>query len=303
MKTNIIFLLLLGSVLISCEEENSTGNNDLIELAEVTSFSVDSLEIDMIGNLEENALYFSYSPDNDINDNIMKYDLQNQSQIVEAQPDPTDSRQLIIWGNFIYSFGTADVIKLDLDLNNSEIVNSDYNIFFYSRAVQNGSSVYFPFGNNNLVSYNILDNTYEGTINSDPLTVRSDGAIVNNSLYSFGGFRYWTNPISDKLKIYDLTASTYSESTLPYPMYESFTATYEGNIIVAGNKNLDQSSAFIAVYDPILGTYSDLNTTLNLNSISIRSICVIQDELFIAYCEYYNPSNTTHVIKIAKGIL
>jgi hypothetical protein len=302
MKIILFLILPIGILFMSCDSERIQSHST-INFVDIATISVDTLEIDMVGDANQNALYLAYSPNNDVNDNTMKLDLQTLSQTIEAHPDPTESRQLAILGNHLYSFGVDQVLKMDMDLNNLQVVNSGYSIFFYSRAVPNGNTVLFPFGQNDLVSYDILTDTYQGTIDFDPLTLRSDGAVMNNILYSFGGNPLSLNPMSDKIKMYDLITSSYSESNLPYPIYESFVTTYQGNFIVAGNKNTTQGDAFLAIYNPTTATYTDMNTSLNLSTISIRSISVVNDELYLAYCENFSPTASVNTIKIVKSSL
>lgn len=302
MKTTFFIILTFAFLFMSCDGEENKRNL-IADFQEIATIYVDTLEIDMVGDVNQNALYLAYSPANDMNDNIMKLELQNLTQTIEAHQDPTESRQLAIYGNYVYSFGVDQVLKMDMNLNNLQVVNSGYNIFFYSRAVPNGNTILFPFGQNNLVNYNLLTDTYQGTIDSDPLILRSDGAFMNNILYSFGGNPWPLNSASDKIKMYNLITSSYSESNLPYPIYESFVVTYQGNFIVAGNKNPTQDDAFLAIYNPTTATYTDINTSLNLSTISIRSISIVNNDLYLAYCENFNPTASVNTIKIAKSSL
>lgn len=302
MKTFYFSFFTILILFTSCENDR-IENNSTINFVDVMTITVDTLEMDMVGDTNNNSLYLSYSPYNDTNDNILKIDILTNSQTIEANPDPTDSRQLSINGNNLYSFGVDNVIKMDMNLNNAQTVNIGYNIFFYSRAIQNGNEILFSFGQNNLISYDILTDSYLGTLSSDPVIIKSDGAVVNNKLYSFGG-NYWTqNLASNKIQIYDLASSIYTESNLPYTIYESFVTTFQGNLIVAGNKNIDQSGAFLAIYNPITSSYTDISTTLDLNSISIRSISIINNDMYIAYCQNYIPMSTMNTIKIVKSSL
>lgn len=303
MRKIIALFIIVSFYSCSSDENQNKKRTQNLNFTEIYSIAVDTLELDMISNVNENSLYLAYSPNNDVNDNIMKLNLQTQSQIIEAHPDPSESRQLAIIGNNLYSFGVDHVLKMDLNLNNLQIVNTGYNIFFYSRAIPSGNTVLFPFGQNNLIKYDLLTDTYQGTFNSYPLTNRSDGGVINNILYSFGGNQLSPNLVSNKIKMYNLITSSYTESNLPYSIFESFVATYQGNFIVAGNKNTNQGDAFLAIYDPITATYTDMNTSLNLSTVSIRGIAVINNELYLAYCESFNPLSSTGTIKIVKSNL
>lgn len=303
---NIITVLIFSACIWSCSTSNDSLNINQAPLnfTETITFEVDTLDLDIVSDITENSLYITYSGNNGNNENILKYNLQTLTQSVITHPDFTESRQIEISGNSLFSIGVDQVHKMDLDLGNFITVNSGFHSFFYSRAVKYNDDIILPYGIDNTVTFNTLTNNYTGTIISTPnIRLRSDGEIYNNKLYVFGGSYLSGVQAFNEVNIYDFGINNWTQQTLPFAVYESFTDQYNNNIIVVGNKESDSSNAFIGIYDLATNTFSELTTSLDINNITIRGITVIFDEIYIVYADIISPMPDLVTIKVAKASL
>jgi len=303
-----IFFFLGFISLYSCSSEDKTASTPIpLNFTDLFTFQVDTLDLDMKSNVGQNSLYISYSTNNGFNENIMKFELNNSSQIVIVHPDMTESRQIEIVGGQLFSFGGYTNYSMDLNLQNIALINQTPAGFGYFRTLVYNNEIYFPYGFDNYTVYNTSTNNFQYFWNSfSTLRGNSDGEIINGKLYSFGGSTGTSNyqPQSyNEINIYDLVTNTWTQNTLPYAVFESFTSIYGGNIIVAGNKNSDRSGAFLAIYNPVSNTFNQLTTSLNINNITIRNVAILNNDLYIAYADIISPMPNLINIKVAKASL
>ena len=302
------YILLIGLILnFSCSSDDSnTTNRQNLTFTDIYTIQADTLDIDMISNVGENSIYISYSADNGYNENLLKLNVSSLNTNEIILPDFAESRQIEIVNNDIFSLSGNDIFKLDLNLN---LISSNniYNGSVFSRITHKNNTIQILKGINNIPEYDILTDNYifPNFPNNQNYTLRSDGEIINDILYTFGGINY-VNPnwvTSNQINIYDYLTNNWSSQNLSFNVYESFTDIYNNKVIVGGNKQSNQSEAFIGIYDPSNGTYTDFTTTLNLSAISLRGLTVLNDELYIAYIDYNFPLPSALSIKIAKASL
>lgn len=303
-----IIALFIVICLYSCSSDEVINNKipQNLNFTEVYSITVDTLELDMISNSAENSLFLTYSTNDGLNENVLKYNLTNQIATNITHPDITESRQIEIIGNWIYSVSKNDIYRYDLNLNNSSLYNTESTGLEYHRTVINNSDIFSPQGMNLLFNYNTTTNTYQRNMQGFEYRLRADCEIYNNKIYAFGGSSYDNNqnPLTyNSINIYDITSNSWTQETLPFNVYESFTELYNSSIIVAGNKNTDSSNAFIGTYNPQTNTYTPLLTSLDLPNISIRSITKLNQDLYVAYSDLVSPTPAILTVKIVKTTL
>lgn len=305
MKYCILFIGLL--LVFSCSSDDSnTTNRQNLSFTDIYTIQADTLEMDMISNIGENSIYISYSADNGYNENLLKLNVNTLNTNEIILPDVAESRQIEIVNNNIFSLSGNDIFKLDLNLNLIS-TNNRYNESYLPRITSRNNTIEIFRGINNILSYDILTDNYiypSFPTNSNYF-LRADVEIINDKLFTFGGLNYvnqnWV--ISNQINIYNYALNSWSSQNLPFNAYETFTDVYDNKIIVGGNKQNNQSDAFIGIYDPSNGSYTNFSTTINLNAISLRGLTVLNDELYIAYLDYNSPLPNSLSIKIAKASL
>jgi|GEM_PF-6001158 len=294
--------------LYSCSSDETVVNRNAqsLNFTDVFSFQADTLDLDMISSNSENALYITYSADNGFNEDLTKYNLTTSAQTSVTHPDISGSRQIEIIGNSLYSISN-DVYKFDLNLGNGALINNNNSGFEGLRGVPYNDAIFFPMGYDNIASYNTLTNTSQTTYNSFATgRTRSDGEIYNDKLYSFGGStgnRNYMPQSFSEINIYDIVNNTWTQQNLPFTVFESFTALNIDKIIVAGNTNSAGNGAFIGVFDPSLNTFTQIPVSLDLNNISIRSITILNNDLYIAYADFLPIMPSLITIKVVKTVL
>ena len=186
-------LLLFGScIFASCSSDDNSNltnsNRPSLDFSEVITFQVDTLELDMISSDVENAFFITYSADNGFNESVLKYEVATNSQTGLVHPDISESRQIEIINNYIYSISSNDIYKFDLNLNNLLNINSSYNNAIYSRATKFNNDLLY-FYSDKIGSFNINSESYNSVLSISPYDYRdqNDGEIVNDIVYMFGG--------------------------------------------------------------------------------------------------------------------
>lgn len=316
---NIILFLFVTVCLSSCSSDETSNSANInrvpLDFTEVMSFQVDTLELDMISSSVENSFFITYSSDNGFNENVLKYNVSSNSQTDLVHPDISESRQIEIINDNIYSISSNDIYKFDLNLSNLSNINSTYNNAVFLRATnyQNDLLFLFDYNLNNIGRFDINSESYDNHLSTFPYTSRfqSDAEIINDVIYIFGGkscdsnedFVNNTCDSFNEVNIYNIIDDTWNQEFLPYQINESFTAIYGNTILVSGNKNPDQTNSFLGEYDVTTNTYNDLLTSLDLENITIRGITVFNDEVYIAYADLINPMPDIMTIKVVKASL
>ena len=307
MKYLLLFLTFVSLYSCSSDETQITRIPPTLIFTDVFNFQVDTLDLDMISNTNENALFISYSANNGFNENVMKYNFATSSQSIMTHPDLSEGRQIEIIGSSIYSFAPSSVYKFDLSLGNPTQINTDFMGYGYLRTIPYNDKILIPEGYNNLVTYNTSTNTSLISIGSQSTgRMRADGEVYNDKYYAFGGStgtrNYMPESFSD-INIYDIQSNSFSQLNLPYTVFESFTSLYGNKIIVAGDKNSDGSGAFIGIFDPLTSSFNETPISLDLSNISIRSIAVLNNNLYVAYADFFSTMPSLITIKVAKAAL
>ena len=315
---NLIFLLLISIIISSCSPDNDSSiqNTASLDFIEVMSFQVDTLALDMTSNINANSYYITYSGDSGLNENVLKYNLTSMAQTDLVHPDISESRQIEVINGNIYSISHNDVYRYDLNLNNLEEVNIGYSDWRDARAtIYNNNILMTTFLYDGIRRFDTSTNDYVNPISSLPnqqgRLYWSDGEVYGNKLYVFGGGETirqpWPNPdivnSFSEITIYDFNTDSWSEENLPYVAYETFTALYNSSIIVTGNRNQDQTNSFIGQYDILTNTYSELDTSLDLENITIRGITILNDEILLAYIDLVSPMPDLMTVKVVKASL
>ncbi len=303
-----IILLFAIICLYSCssDELSNKQNSQDLNFTDIHNISVDTLDLDMISDISQNSIYLTYSSNNGLNENVLKYNITTQTSTIISHPDVTESRQIEIIGNWIYSISKNDVYRYDLNLGNLSLHNNQTTGLEHTRAVVNSNKISFIEGQNLLFNYDTTSNTYQRNMQGNSYKLRADSEIFNNKIYTFGGCSYDTNhnPILyNTINIYDIASNTWLQDSLPFNVYESFTASYNNTIIVAGNKNSISSDSFIGVFNPITNNYTTLTSTLDLSNISIRGITILNQNIYLAYTDLTTPMPLLMNVKIAKATL
>lgn len=310
-KYFVIVSLILA--LTSCTDNDGTLKQTAqssLNFSPVLSFTTDTLDLDITNSIAENSVYISYSDIPDIyTENVIKYNLTDLSQTNMSHQDDSESAQIEVIGNSIFSISMNYSSKFDINLsNNSQIPQSSYskskaakynnNILLFS-----GEAHSIPSSNTmNILNFDTATETYT-QIASYPngQRINGDGVVFNNALYIFGGTDGTTN--YSEINIYDLLNNVWSQHNLPFTVYESFTALYNNSVIVAGNRNSNSSGAFIGIYNPATDTFNELTTSLNLSNMSVRGITVINDEIYIVGTNFNSPFTSPITMHLYKASL
>jgi hypothetical protein len=276
------------------------------------TFQVDTLELDMISSDVENAFFITYSADTGFNESVLKHNVSSGIQTNLVHPDVSESRQIEIINNEIYSISSNDIYKFDLNLNNLLNINSSYNNAIYSRATKYNNDLLY-FYSDKIGRFDINSESYNSVLSISPYDYRdqNDGEIVNDIVYMFGGrqcdshedFENNTCDSFNEINIYNIVSDSWNQELLPYEIFESFTSLDGNAIIVSGNKNPDQTNSFIAEYDVLTSNYTDLETSLDLENITIRGITVLNNEVYVAYTDLVDPMPDIMTIKVVKANL
>jgi len=312
----LILLLSLTIIFVSCSSDNELNiqNTNALDFIEVMSFQVDTLELDMASNIVANSFYITYSGDSGYNENVLKYNLATSSQSDLTHPDISESRQIEIINNNIYSISSNDIYKFDLNLNNLVNISNSYNDMRYFRTTSLNNELLIIGGSNKITKFDTNSEVYDFSLSDSPYGFRDqrDGEIYNNNIYMFGGAnstsQQWPEEdlinSFDEITVYNIATDNWSQNqSLPYQVFESFTSLYNDSIIVTGNKNQDQTNSFIGRYDLLTNSYSEFDTSLDLENITIRGITILSDEIFIAYIDLISPMPDLMTVKVVKSSL
>ncbi|HIC31857.1 MAG TPA: hypothetical protein EYO76_08050 [Flavobacteriaceae bacterium] len=312
----LILLLSITIIFVSCSSDNepSIQNTTSLVFTEVMSFQVDTLELDMASNIVVNSFYITYSGDSGYNENVLKYNLTTSSQSDLTHPDISESRQIEIINDNIYSISSNDIYKFDLDLNNLVNISDSYNNMRYLRTTSLNNELLIIGGSDEIAKFDTNTEAYDFSLSDSPYGYRDqrDGEIYNNNIYMFGGAnstpQQWPEEdiinSFDEITIYNMSTDNWSQTqSLPYQVFESFTSLYNDSIIVTGNKNQDQTNSFIGRYDLLTDSYSEFDTSLDLENITIRGVTVLNDEIIIAYIDLVSPMPDLMTVKVVKASL
>ncbi|REG83485.1 Kelch repeat-containing protein [Winogradskyella sediminis] len=307
---NLIFLLFLTTIFCSCSSDNevSIQNSNSLDFTEVMSFQVDTLDMDITSDLSTNSLFITSSNDDIWPEKVLKYNLSTLTQSDFIHDDGTESRQIEIIGSFIYSFSYNHTVKYDLDLSNIVDLNHHSGLS-YSKATKYNNDILILSGEKcydclemPIKLFNSNNETFsELTVFPNGIRMHADGIVNNDILYMFGGTDNIAN--YNEINIYNIIDDVWTQEILPYQVYESFTSLYNNSILVAGNKESNNSNAFIGVYDITTNSYNELSTSLNLDNITIRGITILNDEVFVAYADLVSPLPNLITIKVIKASL
>jgi len=300
---------------LSCSSDNESSiiNQAPLNFTEVMTFEVDTLELDMISSISENSFYITYSGDSGLNENVLKYNLSTLSQSNLTHPDVSESRQIEIINSNVYSISSNDIYIYDLDLNNLININNEYNAMRYLRAASFNNELLIVGGSDEIAKFDTITQTYNFSLSDSPYGFRdqNDGEVYNNNIYIFGGrvcesYEDFINQQCNsynEINIYNIQNDTWTQETIPYLVHESFTDLYNDKIIVVGNKNSNQTNSFIAEYEPLTNSYSEILSNLDIANITIRGITVLNNEVFLAYADLASPMPNIITIKIVKASL
>ena len=306
-----IVILLASIAITSCtsNQENKQVNFNNLSFTDIYTIQVDTLEMDMISDATQNSIYITYSSNNGLNENILKLNTSTLNPLEITHPDYSESREIEIVNNEIYSISSNDLIKLDLNLNiistNSYFGNNTY----YPRLIGYNNTLQLPRGLNNILEYDINTNIYNYP--TPILTYmfanknRMDGEIINDVMYAFGGGDMTVTPIqaTNEIEIYDYLTNTWNTESLPFNVSESFTDKYNNYIFVTGNKLDDFSNGFVGLYDTDLHTYTTITTSIDFSTKSIRGVTILGNDIYIAYMDFPNTLPALVNVKIAKASL
>jgi len=314
----IILVSFFTTLLISCSSDNEDNEvfyeiNTELNFTEVFTFQVDTLNLDLASSDNVNSVYITFSSDNGLNENVLKYNSTSQVQSILTHPDTSQARQIEIINNNIYSVATDGIYKFDLNLNNSvKIRNSFIDIPWATNTSVNNELLILR--HDKILKFNTFSETFDFSLTNSPFedVFKRDGELFNDNLYMFGGttYTYQPGPVedivnsSDAITIYNLSTDTWSQNqSLPFGAFETFTAIIDDSIIVAGNKNQDLSNPFIGIYDVITNNYTEFNNSLLQNSFSIRGITILNSEIYVAYVELISSMPDLMTVKVAKASL
>lgn len=313
---SLIPIIIIVICLCSCSSENESSilNQAPLNFTEVMTFEVDTLDLDMTSVISENSIYITSSNVDvypEMVERVLKYNLSTSTQTDLIHFDDTESRQIEVHNDVIYSFSYAQITKYDLNISNSiELNHSSW--LSYSKATKYNNDILLVSGKSaNTAAYitnmpikyfnTTTENFSDLTLFPNGYRIHADGEVYADKLYLFGGID--NTVIYDDINIYDIINDIWTQENLPYQAFESFTSLYNDSIIVVGNKNADNSRAFVGIYDIPTNTYSELDTSLNLNNITIRGITILNNEVFIAYADIVSPMPNIITIKVVKALL
>ncbi|RZJ67073.1 MAG: hypothetical protein EOO50_07365 [Flavobacterium sp.] len=297
-----LFCLFMSFALYSCAQDDSeTPFQNTAD--EVFSFEVDSINLDMIAAPDGNSLYVTYSADNGLNENLTRFNLQSGSQTTVVHPDLSEGRKLVILGDYVYSVGNV-MYRASLDLAQVEVFGPGIGSIGANSPVSDGTNIFYVFGYESWATFDLT--TGEPDLQNDNWNLWRTGSAScfrQEKIYLFGGHSGNANDgfeIFDSIFIYDTNDNSWSQNTLPFAAFETFSASYGGQILLAGNKFSDGSGAFIGIYDTQSATFVDTPISLDLQNISIRSIAAIGDDFYVAYVELENIGDATMTVKVVK---
>ncbi|WCO03553.1 Kelch repeat-containing protein [Psychroserpens ponticola] len=312
---NLLAVLLVTISLSSCSSDNELSNLNItsLDFTEILTFQVDTLELDLASSSSENSFFITYSADNGLNESVLKYNLTTLTQNDLTHPDVAESRQIEIINGSIYSVSSNDIYKYDLNLNNITTVDNGFTQLRYLRTTSFNDELLIFAGNDKIISYDTSLDTFDFDVSSMPYGYRdqNDGEIYNSKIHIFGGrecdsFEDFMNQQCNsfnEINIYDFVTDTWTQETTPYQIHESFTDLYNDKIIVSGNKNSNQTNSFIAEYDTLTNSFSDILSNLDMSNITIRGITILNNDVYLAYADLITPMPSIVTIKVVKASL
>jgi hypothetical protein len=287
--------------------------NTELNFNEAFSIQVDTLELDMTSSENANSIYITYSADNGLNENVLKYNPTTQVQSLLTHPDTSRARQIEITNNDVYSIASDGIYKFDLNFNNVVKIN-DINIPMACIRSTSVNDELLVLRSDKILKFNTISETYDYGLSTSPYEqiFDRDGELYNDNIYMFGGFTYINQPWpeddivnpSDAITVYNLETDTWSQNqTLPYSTFETFTVLSQNSIIIAGNRNLNLTNPFIGIYDITTNDYTEFNSTLLQNNISIRGMTLLNNEIYVAYVETMSSMPNLMTVKVAKAFI
>tara|TARA_R110001632_G_scaffold162967_3_gene281411 strand:- start:2682 stop:4139 length:1458 start_codon:yes stop_codon:yes gene_type:complete len=182
-----------------------------------------------------------------------------------------DEKIASVGGNVFQSFDydfTAPPVEYQLD-NGAALINigsaaQDDRLYVFGGLISRSS-------NANISSFSLTDTATNFLAALPTEKENSDGEIVDNKLYIFGGYKFseYFDGTSE-IYIYDLVTQEIETRTLPTPLIDTYTSTVGHLIYVGGRKPFDSDTdGVFDSYVPFLGVYNTLDDSfsqVNLNN-------------------------------------
>lgn len=310
------------------DQDNSTIPTSL-DFTEVASFILDgSGTIGCTSSALTNTIYFSERPNNvlegcdpfnDIRpraENLYTFNISTGifEKLIFCQPSGFVTKELEVIDGDLVSLSSATMNTYPLDLSQEpEFSFLEFNAIQQTFSRQGTATlendIYVIGGNitfdyvteeeaisNTVFKFNTITNSLELVTTMPSTKFFSDGEIIDNKLYIFGGINSindWSNGIldsEDHIYIYDFQTDTWTTEFLPEPIFDTFTARYQDLIYIGGNSRLDTNNdgtiddliEHLAVYNTSTGEVSSIPYTLGSTAYgTFRQITILGNKIYL----------------------
>jgi hypothetical protein len=259
----------------------------------------------MIGSSADNSLFIAMR-ENDLGpvERILKINLATNN-ITEKLFDQWQwvTKRLHIRGNQLIVFGGQYVNTYNLDLSGGDPISVSHGkeLTRFGMTVLDDNA-YIIGGDqgdepeaNKILSWNIETETFSEFTSLPETTFRSDGTIVNDNLYVFGGCSDWFDTFTASTTAYKINMNNHSNVEtfeIDKAIDVAFVRRFQNLIYIAGQTSTidanDQTTAvnpIVSVYNTSDNTYQELSTNLTNSSgfDTIRQMCIINGKIYIIY--------------------
>jgi hypothetical protein len=277
-----------------------------------TAFTFESNSIDylgaqgMIGSSEDNSLFIAIR-ETDLNnaERLLKVNLATNN-ITEKIFDQTQfvTKRLHIRGNQLIVIGGQYVNTYNLDLSGGDPISVTHGkslsrfgmtVLDDNAYIIGGDIGVIDEESDKIFSWNIETETFSEFSSMPDSRFHSDGTIVNDNLYVFGGCSQFGDRFTASTTAYKININNPSNVEtfeIDQAIDVAFVRRFQNLIYIAGQTSIidanDQISAvnpIVAVYNTSDNTYQELNTNLiNTSGFdAIHQMCIINGKMYIIY--------------------
>ena len=326
----MIMLLMVGLIVSSCNQTtddeipqgfNGSATLNFEEFTTITG-TLQGTDMGFAGNNDTDELFFVSREkiNNDWLEIMVKYDVSNgTSQELQSKMIGGATRFIHILNGEVKVIGNVGISTYPMDLSTIPYIQPHYRAFTRLGSVVRNGEMYVigsdqsngwtkngEFGNpdpdgilsNKIRKWNQSNSTFEVVATMPGSKTWVSAEVVNDKLYVFGGQEQFenTDPQSS-IFAYDFRTNSFETFEMPEPVSWTFTSTYKGIIIVAGqlgegraeripgvDRELIDRDIFFQVYDPSTNTFTEIEHNLSDNGYNtIHDLTIVDNEVFVIY--------------------
>lgn len=287
---------------------------DALQFTELFTFESDAIANSapgMMGSMADNSLFIA-TRETQVDgvfvnsERVIKFDLDTET-VTERLNNNSDfvSKQLHIINGQLTVVGAQRINSYGLDIGTNPVPSQDYATLLgfqnfglsrFGSAVL-GNDVYLVGGEldntftNRIFRFNTAEESISEFATMPEARFGARAEIVNNKLYIFGGSEeFLSPPAKNTIYSYNIESGELATANMPQGLILSYTAKVENLIYVAGRMDIFEGNTltdigfYLAVYDTVTGTFTELNSNLESPEFeTIHAMAVLADKLYVIF--------------------